>query len=137
MYKEKLWTLERKYFSDGTNGSLWSGSQLICHTIELPWRDNQRKISCIPEGKYPLRLYQSMKFGTVLMVTDVLNRQDILFHPANNAMDELQGCIAPVMVHTGEGKGLKSQVAMQQMMKIAGMSLQRKQDLFLLIHTKQ
>jgi hypothetical protein len=31
-----------------------------------------------------------------LEVIDVKNRKLILFHPANNALKELNGCIAPV-----------------------------------------
>lgn len=32
--------LSRAYFPDGTNGELveQDGGQLVCHTIELPWR---------------------------------------------------------------------------------------------------
>ena len=42
---------------------------------------------------------------------DVPNRKFILFHPANNAQKELQGCIAPVTQLSGPGLGLMSRKA--------------------------
>jgi hypothetical protein len=44
--------LTRTYFPDGTNGILECEGKLICNTIELPWKKNETKVSCIPEGKY-------------------------------------------------------------------------------------
>lgn len=41
----------------------------------------------------------------------VRNRDLILIHPANDALKELNGCIAPVSEHSGEGKGTRSRVA--------------------------
>ena len=44
--------LERVYLPDRTLGSiLWDGN-FICKTLELPWKENKRAISCIPEGTY-------------------------------------------------------------------------------------
>ena len=125
------WQLVRTYFPNGTNGSLWCGSQLICHTIELPWLNNRRRISCIPEGRYELSKYCSRKFGNVFQLIDVFDRDYILIHPANNALEELKGCIAPVVCHTGQGKGLHSKVAFDQMSKIANLSLLKQGKLFL------
>ena len=36
---------------------------------------------------------------------NVPDRVLILIHPANDALKELKGCIAPVTILTGEGKG--------------------------------
>ena len=44
--------LTRTYFPDGTNGKLECEGKLICNTIELPWKNNEKRVSCIPEGKY-------------------------------------------------------------------------------------
>lgn len=43
---------------------------------------------------------------------DVRQRTAILIHAANDAMKELQGCIAPVTVLTGEGRGSQSRAAL-------------------------
>lgn len=47
--------LQRHYFSSGTNGILSFNGKEICKTIELPWKENQRRISCVPEGTYRIR----------------------------------------------------------------------------------
>lgn len=107
--------LERRYFSSGTNGTLSLNGQEICKTIELPWRQNQRSISCIPEGSYRIRKRFSKKFKWHFEVLNVRNRQLILLHPANDALKELNGCIAPVMTLTGEGKGNQSRCALGQL----------------------
>ena len=107
--------LTRTYFSDGTNGKLESEGKLICYTIELPWKMNETKVSCVPEGKYFIRKRYSQKFKLHLEVVDVENRSYVLFHPANNALKELNGCIAPVSELTGEGKGIRSRIAFERL----------------------
>lgn len=97
--------LNRTYFPEGTQGVLeWNGT-LICYTIELPWLENQRRISCIPEGEYILQKRFSPKLKWHFLLMNVPGRDLILIHPANDAKLELLGCIAPVTVHTGIGKG--------------------------------
>ena len=103
--------LTRKYFPDGTNGKLECEGKLICHTIELPWKENKKRISCIPEGEYFLRKRYSKKFDWHLELVAVENRSLILIHPANNALRELNGCIAPVTKLSGPGLGLQSRKA--------------------------
>ena len=103
--------LSRTYFPDGTNGKLESEGKLICKTIELPWKKNETKVSCIPEGNYFIRKRYSNKFKWHLQIVGVENRCLILFHPANNALLELNGCIAPVTKISGPGLGLMSRKA--------------------------
>lgn len=108
-------TLERRYFSSGTNGTLYFNGQEICKTIELPWNGNQRRISCIPEGTYRIRRRFSHKFKWHLELQSVKNRSLILIHPANNALKELNGCIAPVSELNGEGQGSRSRLAFDKL----------------------
>lgn len=103
--------LEREYHPDGTNGRLIYDNWEIGKTIELPWLMNEPNISCIPEGLYKLTVYPSSKFGMVILVNDVPNRLGILFHPANYALKELRGCIAPVSTHAAPGIGYNSKIA--------------------------
>lgn len=109
-------TLIRLYGNLGTNGFLIANKQLICKTIELPWRNNQPSVSCIPEGKYVLRLRDSERFGRHLEIIDVPKRSLILFHPANDALRELRGCIAPVTELVGQGMGTESRLAFRKLM---------------------
>lgn len=64
-----------------------------CKTLELPWLNNQRNISCIPEGKYHAQKHISPKFGKSIWITDVPDRSEILIHVGNYKSD-LLGCIA-------------------------------------------
>ena len=61
-------------------------------TLELPWLNNQRRISCIPLGIYKARKHKSPKFGRTLWVQDVPNRSEILVH-SGNYHTQILGCI--------------------------------------------
>lgn len=61
-------------------------------TLEEAWRDNQRSISCIPEGRYLCRPYSSAKYKNVWELQDVPNRSKILIHAGNTHLNT-EGCI--------------------------------------------
>jgi hypothetical protein len=63
-----------------------------CNTLELPYVDNKRNISCIPTGEYWVRKRKSPKFGLCFIVEDVPNRKYILIHKGNFHTD-IRGCI--------------------------------------------
>lgn len=115
--------LVREYFKHGTNGTLYINGDKHCHTIELPWVHNRPRISCIPEGRYQLVKRYSPRFKHHLQLLDVPERDYILIHPANNAQQELQGCIAPVTAITGHGCGSQSRIAFNSFMEIVCKSL--------------
>ena len=77
-------------------GELFLDGERMCDTLENPWLDNQRNISCIPEGEYKVRLRLPRESATRdyvhLLVKDVENRSYILFHRGNTAKDT-RGCI--------------------------------------------
>ena len=103
--------LERTYCPTATHGALTYSGCTIGYTLELPWRDNARNVSCIPEACYPLGKRYSQRFGHHLHVKHVPDRSLILFHPANDAQRELRGCIAPVTRFLREGYGIESRQA--------------------------
>lgn len=125
--------LSRTYFPDGTNGILECEGKLICLTIELPWKNNETKVSCIPEGKYFIKKRYSKKFQWHLEVLDVKNRSLILFHPANNALVELKGCIAPVTKFSGPGLGLMSRKAFSKLKNLVNPILDKNESVELII----
>lgn len=125
--------LTRTYFPEGTNGKLECEGKLICYTIELPWKNNETKVSCIPEGKYFLKKRFSSKFKWHLELVEVKNRNLILFHPANNAIKELNGCIAPVTKISGAGLGLLSRKAFTKLKTIVYKALDEKQRVLIII----
>lgn len=66
-------------------------------SLELPWLNNQKQISCIPEGKYKTSIINTNPkitggLGRALYLHDVPERSEILCHIANTAGD-LRGCI--------------------------------------------
>ncbi|MBU0680089.1 MAG: hypothetical protein KKD73_01585 [Proteobacteria bacterium] len=62
-----------------------------CHTVELPWRDNAKNVSCIPAGEYLCQLRKSPRFGWVFCLQDVKGRQFVLLHTGNLAGDTSKG----------------------------------------------
>jgi hypothetical protein len=128
--------LVRKYYRLGTNGSIYNGNEIICHSIELPWKGNQSGISCAPEGRYELVKRYSAKFKWHLMLMNVPDRALLLIHPANDALKELKGCIAPVSVLTGEGKGNASVNALKKLNALVFPILEQKEKVYLTIQSK-
>lgn len=125
--------LSRTYFPDGTNGKLECEGKLICKTIELPWKNNETKVSCIPEGKYFIRKRYSKRFQWHLEIINVKNRSLILFHPANNALRELKGCIAPVTKLSGPGLGFMSRKAFSKLKNLVNPILDKNESVELII----
>jgi len=62
------------------------------HSLELPYIDNKRRISCIPKGQYIAHKHNSPKFGQCLWIKDVPNRSEILIHRGNYHF-QILGCI--------------------------------------------
>ena len=127
--------LKRNYFPDGTNGKLECDGKLICNTIELPWKKNERRVSCVPEGKYFLRKRYSKKYQWHIEVLSVKGRSGILFHPANNAMKELNGCIAPVTKISGAGLGLMSRKACTALKSLVYKAFEKNEKVVLIIQS--
>ena len=130
--------ITRDYQAKGTNGTLTINGEgpPLCYTIELPWRNNEQKKSCIPAGVYTVTKRYSQKFKWHLHINNVPGRSLILMHPANNAEIELQGCIAPVTLLTAPGTGLASKLAFQKLMTLVTDALQRNETIFLTITPK-
>ena len=65
------------------------------HLLERGWLNNKRNVSCIPAGKYDLRLEHSPAFKRKLWEAyGVPNRSETKFHAANH-WEQLNGCFAP------------------------------------------
>jgi hypothetical protein len=94
--KIDLLLIRRTFTEESIIGELFLNGESMCDTLELPWRDNQKSISCIPEGEYSVRLRPARQSATRdylhLLVQDVPDRSYILFHRGNTAKDT-RGCI--------------------------------------------
>ena len=94
--KINLLILRDTFTEESTIGELFLNGERFCDTLELPFRDNERSVSCIPTGEYKVRLRLPRESATRdyihLLVQDVPSRDYILFHRGNSAKDT-RGCI--------------------------------------------
>jgi len=79
---KEVYLFRRRTSDHGTEGILTTDG-FFSKTLELPWRNNQRSISCIPPGEYIVKIRKSPKYGSVYWVTGVPNRSWILIHSGN------------------------------------------------------
>lgn len=114
----KTLMLKRTYYQEGTNGVITMDGVLLCYSIELPWRNNKQRISCISEGRYLLTKKVFSKHGEQIAIPHVIGRSAILIHSGNNAMRDLQGCIAPVSTLSGIGRGVASRKALTHLKSV-------------------
>ena len=79
--------LIRDTFTDkSVIGKLYLNGEFYGHTLELAWKDNQKRISCIPKGVYEVvkRFTDESKYKYEhLHILDVANRGFILMHIGN------------------------------------------------------
>ena len=68
------------------------GTMAVSWSLEPPWLNNRRNVSCIPDGTYRCLRHQSDKYGSVWALQGVPRRSGILIH-AGNVVDDTQGCI--------------------------------------------
>jgi hypothetical protein len=102
-----------------TLGAMFDGEDRICETLELPWRDNQRGISCIPEGTYHAVLEMSPKRRyKVYWLTDVPGRIAVQIH-VGNTTEDIRGCILLGMERHGDAL-FKSKPAFDMFMRRMG-----------------
>ena len=91
-----LLLIRNTFSKKSTIGELFLNGERICDTLENSWQDNQRNISCIPEGVYPVRLRLPRESATRdylhLLVQEVPNRDFILVH-RGNFPSQTQGCL--------------------------------------------
>ena len=85
---------------EGTFGVATLDNHVWC-SLELPWRDYQPNISCIPPGTYQaVKIYSPHFNRMIYRLVDVPGRSEVEIHPANWAGDtskgwysDLRGCI--------------------------------------------
>jgi hypothetical protein len=117
--------IKRTYREKQTEGNLTVFDEtgkavFICKTLELPWRDNKRMISCIPEGEYIVdkRAPHAMRKYEHFIVNNVPNRSYILIHSGNYVWHVL-GCILVGDAHKDINKdGLLDVVNSKSTLKI-------------------
>jgi hypothetical protein len=100
---------------DVTFGVFMFEGKPLCVTLEDPWKNNQRNISCIPTGVYKCVPHNGAKYKGVWRLENVPNRAAILIH-AGNSTSDTEGCIL-VGSEYGERLILRSQAALDKLRK--------------------
>lgn len=101
-------------------------------TLERPWRQNVRNLSCIPDGDYKVQRYVRPDHRGLSLIVwggcvtkfknddDPNNRWGILFHIGNHVKDS-QGCILPgESIAATRDRVLRSTVAMEKLLGFCG-----------------
>jgi hypothetical protein len=106
----EMFLIRSEFFDDATLGNLFvmDGAKILfqCKTLEPGWKNNAKRVSCIPSGKYEMKFEYSSRFLQKLWeLKNVMGGSEIKIHTANYAF-ELKVCIAVGEYHTilnGEG----------------------------------
>lgn len=113
----EVMTLARSYLSDRTIGLLFGGGVGL-KTLERPWLNNTRSVSCIPEGCYLVKRDKTGRHQ-FYAVQDVEGRTNIEFH-AGNAVQNSEGCILVGKSHNEYYNLVDSAKAINEMLDIIG-----------------
>ncbi len=114
----KLTLIRNQMLPDVTIGELKGlDNSIKIYTLEEPWRNNQKGISCIPAGNYMVTPHNwagktGFKFSRCWHVNNVAGRSAILIH-SGNTTDDIEGCI---LVGFAQGT-LKNKKAVLQSVK--------------------
>lgn len=84
--------LHRESRSKKIKGTVGHFAGLGIFTLELPWLENRRGVSCIPVGEYLMVWGWSPRFRKNFWRIGVPHRQGILIHKGNYLRDT-SGCI--------------------------------------------
>jgi len=85
----QLWRLRRS--DHGTEGMLFTNG-FSCMALELPWRENINRYSCIPAGTYNcVKRFSPSRQKNTYWLKNVPNRNWILIHSGNWAGDTKKG----------------------------------------------
>jgi hypothetical protein len=94
--------INRNYDNIQTPGRLlvMDGYELVfkCFTLELPWLNNQKRVSCILEGRYICNKHVSSTKGKSFIIENVPDRTNVMMHSGNFASGshkDTEGCIMP------------------------------------------
>ena len=115
--------------NDGSSGILYTRN-FACYTLELPWKNNEEDVSCIPAGMYFAYIDKNTIKGKlpVIRFKSVKGRSGILIHVGNTAgtvsdgfKSDVGGCILVGQRNgvIGEQKAvLESKGAMEELLQI-------------------
>jgi len=93
--KANLLLIRDSFTDKSVIGKLYLNAEFYGHTLELAWKENQKRISCIPKGVYEVKKRHTEKSKYKyehLHILDVPDRELILMHIGNYPKNS-KGCI--------------------------------------------
>ncbi|GAB3219592.1 hypothetical protein J0A67_04765 [Algoriphagus aestuariicola] len=127
--------LTREYWPGGTNGSLVHEGNILCATVELPSACFKPPLSCLPEGKYELRVTSSSQepvIGIFRLPFPVVGEQEA---KAELGARQLHRNIVLVSEITGEGRGVPSRETAQNLAFLIGQASEKGERAYLEIRS--
>lgn len=105
--------------SDNGTLGVWITDRPLFATLELPWKDNQTGISCVPAGTYHVVKTFSNHFQRdVFILQNVPDRDAIEIHVGNTVKD-IRGCIVVGMEYSMSDYAIVSSgIALDKLMSI-------------------
>lgn len=89
----------------------------LCVTLEDPWNDNKKNVSCIPAGIYKCVRHNGTKYKGVWRLENVPDRSAILIHQGNT-INDTEGCILVGQKFSPTGGILSSVLALNDLRDI-------------------
>lgn len=94
--KANLLIIRDEFSERSILGKLYLNGEFYGHTLELSWKDNEKRVSCVPKGVYEARKRggdESSKYKYQhIEILDVPNRSKILIH-IGNYPKSTKGCV--------------------------------------------
>ncbi len=114
-----LLILRDTFTEKSTIGKLFLNGEWLCDTLELPYINNEKSISCIPAAEYKVRLRTAKESATRnylhLLVEDVKDRSYVLVH-IGNFPEDTRGCIL-VGIGVEQDRVNNSRIALELLLK--------------------
>lgn len=130
-------TLNRLYRESSTPGHLYRGDELVCHTLEQPWKENRERWSCIPEGRYALQPQYTEDRGWHIEVCRVPARERVVMYASpDEDFLELENCIAPASEGPDPENPVVSRTANIRLKRLVFDAIERDEPVFIVIRTK-
>ena len=103
----------------GVFGVILKDKRPLFTTLELPWKNNQRNISCVPPGTYKCSKIFSNRFQRYLYVLLNVPDRDMVEIHVGNSIRDTQGCILLGMSYSlSDNAIMNSKLAFDNFMSI-------------------
>jgi uncharacterized protein DUF5675 len=88
----KIDVIRTTSYSGSIIGEMWINGSFLCYTLELPWLQNQKGVSCVPNGRYDAMVRYDKADGWRIQLIGVTGRSGVQIHVGNYPRD-IQGCV--------------------------------------------